>query len=263
MDYPIFVKALKVEMKDLFVDLRQNKNEMYIRISESDNMQKNTILFPASGVKLLRDALDEALQYAPLNKQASKLQQKCSFDDDFNSRSVYVSGLEWNTTDEQFRTHMSCGGNVKSVFILRRGKLKSLSCGVVEYATSKMALTAIEILNDTVLNGRLIHCRKDRRQDADKTVCHHQISKSKVVDDRKIFCRNLSWDTTADVLCAYFSVLGKITGGEIITSKNGRHLGMGYIEFENAAHVPLAIQELDKQVLDGRVMNISEYWHEV
>lgn len=129
----IFEKVLKVEMKDLFVDLRRNRNGLYIKISERNGMQKNTILFPASGIKLLRDALDEALQHAPQTKRTSKLRKDRAVDTDLNARSVYVSGLAWETSEENLQAHMSVAGQVESTFIMRRGKNKSLGCGVVEY----------------------------------------------------------------------------------------------------------------------------------
>lgn len=79
------------------------------------------------------------------------------------ARSVYVSALSWNTNDDMLREHMSKAGEVVNAVILRRERShRSLGCGVVEYKTRAMALHAVATMNDTSLDGRMIHCREDR-----------------------------------------------------------------------------------------------------
>lgn len=79
------------------------------------------------------------------------------------ARSVYVSALSWNTNDEMLREHMSKAGEVVNAVVLRRERShRSLGCGVVEYKTRAMALHAVATMNDTSLDGRMIHCREDR-----------------------------------------------------------------------------------------------------
>lgn len=42
------------------------------------------------------------------------------------------------------------------------GRTRSLGCAVVEYQTADEALNALEVLNNTELDGRMITCREDR-----------------------------------------------------------------------------------------------------
>ena len=93
----------------------------------------------------------------------SPLRAERDMDPEVKSRSVYVSALSWNTSDEQLRDHMKQAGDVVNAVVLRRERShRSLGCGVVEYRTRAMALHAVQTMNDTSLDGRMIHCREDR-----------------------------------------------------------------------------------------------------
>lgn len=49
-----------MENKDIFVDLKKNKNGFYLKISERRNgSERNTVLIPSSGIQKLRSVLDE------------------------------------------------------------------------------------------------------------------------------------------------------------------------------------------------------------
>jgi cold-inducible RNA-binding protein len=119
-------------------------------------------------------------------------------------------------------------------------------------------------MNNTELLGRMIHCREDRRVDEDGRVIDglgsFAKSGSKGVDEKRIFCQNLSWETTAEILRAYFGVVGEVVNAEIVTTKNGRHLGVGFVEYRDPAHVQIAIEQLNNQELDGRTIVVREYY---
>ena len=51
-----------MENKDIFVDLKKNKNGFYLKISERRNgSERNTVLIPSSGIQKLRSVLDEVV----------------------------------------------------------------------------------------------------------------------------------------------------------------------------------------------------------
>ena len=81
----------------------------------------------------------------------------------------------------------------------------------------------------------------------------------KVLDDCKVFCNNLSWNTTAEDLTLHLSSCGEVVGSEIL-KRNGRSLGCGYVEFADPACVPIAIEQLNGQELQGRALVIREYY---
>ena len=60
---PLFSKTLRVESKTIFVDVKENANGMYLKIAErSTRGERQTIVMAVSGIRQLREALDEALE---------------------------------------------------------------------------------------------------------------------------------------------------------------------------------------------------------
>jgi hypothetical protein len=50
---------MKVENKDIFIDLKRNKSGVYLKFSERNGSVRNTVLIPASGIERLKEILNE------------------------------------------------------------------------------------------------------------------------------------------------------------------------------------------------------------
>ena len=55
----LFETMLRIENKDIFVDLKKNRSGVYLKISERNGNARNTVLIPASGILRLRRVLDD------------------------------------------------------------------------------------------------------------------------------------------------------------------------------------------------------------
>jgi len=165
-DDALFGTMIKIENKDLFVDLRRNSNGVYLKLSERKGTVRNTVLIPASGILRLKNVLEEALQISMKNvKISAERKQRIAENPEVTTRSVYVQGLAWSTTNEGLAAYFSTAGNIVNANVLYRtrgGRTRSLGCAVVEYQTADEALNALEVLNNTELDGRMITCREDR-----------------------------------------------------------------------------------------------------
>ena len=73
-DDSIYEKVLRIENKDVFVDLKSNKGGMYMKISERKDGQRNSILVPASGIMRLTECLQELAEKADLKGSTKKKQ---------------------------------------------------------------------------------------------------------------------------------------------------------------------------------------------
>jgi hypothetical protein len=58
-DDTIFETMLRVENKDIFVDLKKNRSGVYLKISERNGTSRNTVLIPASGIPRLKKVLED------------------------------------------------------------------------------------------------------------------------------------------------------------------------------------------------------------
>ncbi len=72
-DSDLFGTMLRVENKDIFVDLKKNNNGTYLKITERKSSSRNTILIPSSGVVRLKEALDDVLKVLTPEKNARYL----------------------------------------------------------------------------------------------------------------------------------------------------------------------------------------------
>ncbi len=73
------------------------------------------------------------------------------------SNNLYVSSLAWATTDESLRDYFATIGEVKSASVIKdKMSGRSRGFGFVEMATEEDAAKAVEMLNDTDLEGRTI-----------------------------------------------------------------------------------------------------------
>lgn len=286
IDDILFETMLKVENKDIFIDLKRNRSGVYLKISERNGTARNTVLIPASGILRLKKVLDDvALATLKTPAVSRERRNRIAGDPEITSRSLYVTGLTWDTDEDELTQHFSQAGAVISASVLRQrrnGNTKiSMGCGVVEYATREIAVAAVAIMNETDLKGRMIRCREDRVPDENE-VTHEDHADPQnvgtaaayalrvestnrkiaggVAEPNKVFVTSLTWDTTKEDLAAYFGLVGAVTSATILSSRKGRSMGSGIVEFADTASVADAISRFSNVDFKGRVIAVREYF---
>jgi nucleolin len=189
---------------------------------------------------------------------------------DGSSTSVYVSDLNWDTTEEGLAAHFGTVAHVVKAVILRkprRGKMISKGIGLVEFGSASDAAAAIEKLNGTELDGRNIQCREDRKgtiavsnSSAEDSSDSPTEKKSRVPVPTVVYVNNLSWNTTNETLSSYFGRAGNVKSAEVKKTKNGRSLGRGIVTFVEAAAAASAVANLNNTELDGRSIIVREFF---
>ena len=287
VDDIIFETMLRVENKDIFVDLKRNRSGVYLKISERNGGSRNTVLIPASGILRLKKVLDEvALATVKTSGVSRERRNRIAGDPEITSRSLYVTGLTWDTEEDELIEHFTKAGTVISAAILRQrrnGNTKSsMGCGVVEYATREIAVEAVAIMNETELKGRMIRCREDRVPDDDEVapeefpeVPHSTVTAAAprtraenparkatgtIAEPTKVFVTSLTWDTTEDDLKQYFGQVGAVATATVLSSRKGRSMGSGIVEFADKSSVAEAISKLSNVDFKGRVIAVREYF---
>jgi RNA recognition motif-containing protein len=278
-DEAIYERVLKIENKDVFVDLKSNQNGVYLKISERNGSNRSSVLIPSSGIHRLGEVLQEIIHSkefkdatrASGDKGISPLRAERDANSEVKQRSVYVSNLSWETEESELMEHMKQAGHVLSTVILRRNT-RSLGCGIVEYATREMAWNAVKLMNDSDLDGRSIHVREDKVAESvgDGSAAAKIANRprrqadippeEKVVEPTKVFVSNLTWTTSEEELVACFCSVGDVVGVEIRQTRGGRSLGCGVVEFSTPSYARACIDSMNGQDLNGRKMSIREYY---
>ncbi|HEX5024709.1 MAG TPA: RNA-binding protein [Agriterribacter sp.] len=74
-----------------------------------------------------------------------------------------------------------------------------------------------------------------------------------------IYVSNLSFNVVDEDLKAFFEEYGEVSSARVITDKfTGRSRGFGFVEMPNDEEAQKAISELDKGVVEGRPITVTE-----
>lgn len=207
--------------------------------------------------------------------------QRIASDPEVTARSVYVTGLAWETTDEELAAHYAQVGTVTKATILRlhrRGTTKnSMGCGIVEFQSPETALVAVTTLAESELGGRKIRCREDRNPEdfngdeysptdghentfgKPKTSYINSMPiENRELDPNRVFVSSLAWETTKEELASFFSAAGQVISAEVLTTKKGRSMGSGIIEFSDEASAIKSIDMFTDVMLNGRAIAVRK-----
>lgn len=281
-DETLYEQLVHVENKDIFVDLKKNKNGVYLKLSERNqgNGSRNTVLIPASGITRLRMVIDEVaqvLQRSSAKGVSRERKNRVADDPGITSRSIYCNGLPWETTDEELAAHFSKAGTVVSAVVLKKRTQRhgqsSMGCGVVEFATREMALNAVQNMAISELGGRTVKAREDRAPEEVSAPtdlpavggkggnASRRSHEGKVPEPNKVFITGLAWETTSEQLrdlC--MERVGTVVNAEALANKRGRATGNGIVEFSSPEEASRAIATLNGFEFMGRTLALREYY---
>ena len=86
-------------------------------------------------------------------------------------RSVFVSALAWDTTNEDLIAHFMVSGMILKAEVLKRHRRgsknkTSTGLGIVEFRTSEDATNAVKMLHRSILRDRKIRCKIDEQPES-------------------------------------------------------------------------------------------------
>lgn len=178
----------------------------------------------------------------------------------YNNKRLYVNNLSWETRWQDLKDHFKTIGPVTRADILEQANGRSKGCGIVEYQLPMDARRAVEALNNSELNGRIIYVREDREAPTIETkisnrnnVGNQQIQQRPAKPGCRVYVGNLSWDVQWQDLKDYFKSAGfSVKKADIIEDHSGRSKGCGLVEFHSQTDADEAIERLNQSDLMGR-----------
>ena len=76
---------------------------------------------------------------------------------------------------------------------------------------------------------------------------------------KKLYCGNLSYNTTSSDLDQIFGEYGTVKSADVIMDRDtGRSKGFGFVEMSNDTEALAAIQGLNLKEHDGRALTVNE-----
>ncbi|CAO2816369.1 unnamed protein product [Amaranthus hypochondriacus] len=170
----------------------------------------------------------------------------------FESRTLYVTNLNFSTTDECLGKHIKENmqeGKIISVRIVKRqkkGKTVSAGYGFVEFDSVETADTACKALQGTVLDKHALNFQ------------HHHTTEKKVLEkaetDRsltKLKVGNVAFEATEKDLRQLFSPFGQVKSLRL-PKRPGGHRGFAFVEYVTKQEAEKALKALSSTHLYGR-----------
>eukprot|EP01035_Chromulina_nebulosa_P017012 gene17012-22516_t len=240
----------------------------------------------------LKNALEEVILINSKTKVFSRERSsRLSVDPSLSARSIYVSGLAWDTKDEELQDLFSSVGTITNAYVLkqkRAGKERSLGCGIVEFEASESAQAAITHFNETLFKDRIIRIREDKVVEStdisplsststassnsttytsEVAVSADELSvksinnnkKNKVFVPNKIFISNISKVTTVDDMTSLFKEYGEIVSINVLPKK-GRKTLSWIVEYQTEDQAKIAIESCNKLVLHDLSIIVRDYY---
>ncbi|KAK4741438.1 hypothetical protein SAY87_025026 [Trapa incisa] len=173
--------------------------------------------------------------------------------DRVESRSLFVKNLNFKTTQETLKNHLSGqmkDGRILSVKIkkhMKNGKLVSMGFGFIEFDSVETATTIFCDLQGTVLDGHALilqHCQVKKDEEVLKKA-------EKDKSSTKLLVRNVAFEATEKDLRMLFSPFGKIKSLRL-PMKFGNHRGFAFVEFVTKQEAQNAMKALSNTHLYGR-----------
>ncbi|KAL6514892.1 hypothetical protein OROGR_020471 [Orobanche gracilis] len=179
--------------------------------------------------------------------------------DRVEARSLFVKNLNFQTTGESLRKHLSehvKEGRILSVKVkkhhLKNGKNVSMGFGFVEFDSMETTTNICRNLQGTVLDGhalnlQLCHAKNDRP-------VQQAVQKGK--SSTKLLVKNVAFEATTKELRKVFEPFGKIKSLRL-PMKFGSHRGFAFVQYDTQQEAQNALNAFSSTHLIGRRMVIE------
>ncbi|OAY72126.1 RNA-binding protein CP33, chloroplastic [Ananas comosus] len=168
-----------------------------------------------------------------------------------NRRRLIAQNIPWNCTAEDIRDLFEKHGAVIDVELSMYNSSKNRGLAFVTMASEEEALAALNNLNSSELDGRIIKvefARSLKKQPAAPTV---------PVQKYNVFVGNLSWRVRSRDLQELFSANRNVLSAEVIFQSNPRRsAGYGFVSFASKEEAEAAIATYNGKRFMGRPIRL-------
>ncbi|XP_067650860.1 probable RNA-binding protein 19 [Haliotis asinina] len=152
---------------------------------------------------------------------------------------LFVKNLNFNTTEEDFKTMFERCGNVKYATISKKkdfknpGEFLSMGYGFVEYMKKSSADKALKTLQHASLDDHQLELKISNRETITPQESNKKKQKSTKQKSSKILVRNIPFEVTRNEIYELFKVFGELKTVRLPKklSGTGSHRGFGFVDF--------------------------------
>lgn len=164
---------------------------------------------------------------------------------------IFIKNLDKNIDNKALYDTFSAFGNILSCKIAM-DQNGSKGYGFVHFETEEAARSAIEKVNNMLLNGKKVFVgrfmsRKERIE----------VLGDKAKKFTNVYVKNLPEVFDDDKMRDLFETYGKIISAKVMSEDTGKSRGFGFVSFEDHEAAAKAVEELHQKDIDGREIYVG------
>lgn len=163
--------------------------------------------------------------------------------------SLYVGDLHPDVTDGVLFDAFSDFKSLTSVRVCRdSSSTRSLCYGYVNFVSPQDAIRAIEVKNNTPLNGKVM-----------RVMWSHRDPDARKSGVGNVFVKNLDDSIDNGALKDMFLEFGNILSCKVVMSEDGKSKGYGFVQFDSEESANTAIEKLNNSTISGKQIYVGKF----
>ncbi|CAN4116419.1 unnamed protein product [Withania somnifera] len=175
---------------------------------------------------------------------------------------VYVKNLPETTNDEDLKKLFEKYGTITSALVMMDTYGKSRCFGFVNFETSDAAAAAVEKLNGSSLNEKVLYVGKaqkksEREADLRANFEQERASQFEKLKGANLYLKNLDDTVNDENLKELFAEYGSITSCKVIRDAKGVSKGSGFVAFSNPEEATRALNEMNGKLIRKKPLFVA------
>jgi polyadenylate-binding protein len=171
---------------------------------------------------------------------------------------VFVKNLDPSFTSEQLREKFAQFGKVTSAVVMTNEKGESKGFGFVNFENHEEAHQAVEALNGSIVNGKMIYVgRAQKKSEREEELRHQKLEQLQKYQGINVYIKNLDDTVDDDRLRQEFSKFGTITSARIMRDDKGNSKGFGFVCFTTPEEATRAVTEMNGIILVSKPLYVG------
>lgn len=225
---------------------RQEPKKEPVRKRQNEEIQQSSPVKKRKTEETTQDIVDQLLNEP---KHGVSIKHDPSKD----NRTVFVSNLDFATSEETLRSIFEQDGSITDLRLVKDFKGRSKGFGYVEFENIEMASRGLK-RDRQLIEGRPMYVS---RCDPDKETRGVGFRFPTSVEKNKLFVRGLPFTTTEADIRELFGKYGTIKDVRLVVFRNGHSKGLAYVDFHDEVSAAQAILKTDGMKIGDKEISVA------
>ncbi|XP_023326445.1 squamous cell carcinoma antigen recognized by T-cells 3 isoform X2 [Eurytemora carolleeae] len=167
-------------------------------------------------------------------------------------RTVFLSNLDFEVTENQIAEILGSSGSVREVRLVKHPNGKSRGFAFVEFETPEEAEGTLKRDNE-LINGRPIYISQCDPSKKKAPVFKYTTG----LEKNKLFVKGLDQSITKEELSKLFAEYGELQDVRLVTYRNGHSKGLAFVEYKDEVNAAKALVKTDGMKVKDKEIQVA------